>query len=571
MARHDDRDDSPTAGLTRRRFLEMVGIAGGTMAVHETMVALGWAGRAQAFQGVPDVPQGNGQRVLVLGAGVGGLTTAYELSQKGYRVTVLEAADRSGGRSYTVRTGDQMVESLPGCEETVQTCQFPTGPQMYLNSGPGRLPYHHEIVLDYCRRLGVDLEVYVMETRANFFQSRDHFGGKSIPNRRIVNDTRGYLSEMLAKAVNGNVFDSELSQAQKNELLDLLRVFGVLDPSYQYTDPARSGFVKQPGVHPGVPVEKLPFDELLASEFWEHKVYQSEDYEWQATLFQPVGGMDHVWRALEANLPEPVLLNHPVVSIDNGPDSVSVTTEDPVTGETRTHTADFCVSNIPLPHLTRIIAGNDSFSDDFRRAAASVTFADTCKVGWMSNRRFWELDDQIYGGISYIDDTITQMWYPSNGYFGERGVLTGCYNYDDTARRFGRLDLQTRLDVAYDGAQRLHPGFAQWVPKELGLSVAWQNVPHIGGGWADWQAHQVEPYRRLLRPDGRFWVVGDQVSHLPGWQEGAMASAHHVIRQLGEVAAGRVLPEALMDAIERLEEAPETDRLIHGFRVIDEE
>jgi monoamine oxidase len=41
--------------------------------------------------------------VLVVGAGLAGLTCAYELSRAGHRVRVLEARDRPGGRVWTVR------------------------------------------------------------------------------------------------------------------------------------------------------------------------------------------------------------------------------------------------------------------------------------------------------------------------------------------------------------------------------------------------------------------------------------------------------------------------------------
>jgi len=557
-------------GLTRRRFLEMVGAAGGVAAVYETMTALGWVGRTEGYEGPPEIPSGNSKTVLVLGAGVGGLTAAFELARNGFQVTVLEAAARSGGRSYTVRTGDRIVEEAPGCERSEQTCRFADEPEIYLNAGPGRLPYHHRVILDYCRELGVDLQVYVMETRANLFQTGDAFDGKAMPNRRVANDTRGYLAQMLAKAVNANFFDAELSARERVELLGLLRVFGVLDETYRYSEPLRSGYVVEPGVvTPGKLVDRLPLQQLLASGFWNDRFYQPEDYEWQATLFQPVGGMDHVWRAIEKAFlghGGRVLHGQAVAQVVNGERGVTVTTRDAKSGETTQHSADFCVSNIPLPHLARILGDDPTFNEDFLRAVASVFWADTCKVGWQADGRFWEREDEIYGGISWIDDVITQMWYPSNGYFGRRGVLTGAYNFTDRARRFGNLDLAARLDAAFAGAERLHPDFADFVDKDLGLSIAWQNVPLLNGGWADWTKEQVKEYRRLLRPDGRFWVVGDQVSYLPGWQEGAMLSAHHVVRQIGEVAAGRVTA-ALDQAIEALEEAPETRRLIEGFRL----
>ena len=78
---------------------------------------------------------------------------------------------------------------------------------------------------------------------------------------------------------------------------------------------------------------------------------------------------------------------------------------------------------------------------------------------------------------------------------------------------------------------------------KLGLSIAWQRVPFQEGGWADWtwEGSQQKAYDRLLEPDKRFQVCGDQVSYLPGWQEGAVLSAHHVVEQIAGIR--RAVPQ----------------------------
>ena len=53
---------------------------------------------------------GRGQLVAILGAGVSGLTAAYELDRAGYDVVILEAQRRAGGRSLTLRRGDVFQE-----------------------------------------------------------------------------------------------------------------------------------------------------------------------------------------------------------------------------------------------------------------------------------------------------------------------------------------------------------------------------------------------------------------------------------------------------------------------------
>ncbi|ETX02885.1 MAG: hypothetical protein ETSY1_01980, partial [Candidatus Entotheonella factor] len=285
---------------TRRRFLEMVGIAGGAAALYETMTTLGLINIPEAWAGPLELPKniGKGKTVLILGAGIGGLTAAYELTKAGYQCEIIEAQNRAGGRSLTARRGTVIEEEGDGQRPpTRQVCQFDEG--LYLNMGPGRIPYHHERALYYAKTLNVALEVYVMETTANLFQTDDAFDGKAQINRRVANDTRGYIAELLAKAVNKGALDDELSgkdkQKLKEKLLDLLEVFGSLNSDdNSYTGSTRSGCAVEPltVTQPCEPPKPLSFEHLLNSEFWRNSFYQPVDYLWQPTLFQPVGGMD---------------------------------------------------------------------------------------------------------------------------------------------------------------------------------------------------------------------------------------------------------------------------------------
>src|SRR6266446_10256185 len=47
----------------------------------------------------------HGTKVIILGAGMAGLSAAYELCKAGYDCVVIEARDRVGGRNWTLRPG----------------------------------------------------------------------------------------------------------------------------------------------------------------------------------------------------------------------------------------------------------------------------------------------------------------------------------------------------------------------------------------------------------------------------------------------------------------------------------
>ena len=54
------------------------------------------------------------RRVLIIGAGLSGLVTAYELDKLGFDVTVLEAQPRTGGRILTIRDFDDNLHAEAG-------------------------------------------------------------------------------------------------------------------------------------------------------------------------------------------------------------------------------------------------------------------------------------------------------------------------------------------------------------------------------------------------------------------------------------------------------------------------
>jgi monoamine oxidase len=566
---------------TRRQFLGMIGMLGGSMAVHEVMTAMGWM-KMQAWEGPLRLPEGSGagKRVLILGAGIAGLTAAYELRKAGYDVLILEPQQRAGGRSFTARKGDVVVEEdAEGRVISRQTCNFDEG--LYLNLGPGRLPYHHRRVLHYCHLLGVPLEVYNMTTTANLWERKDAFAASAKLRRQLQTDAQGYIAELLAKQVCKGSLDQQLTQQERTLLLDLLVKFGDLNAtgsmcekqpdkqncraagSYHYCGSTRSGCAELDVDKTCTAPDPVPLKQLLDSRFWngsQRQFYQPLEFEWQPTLFQPVGGMDEIWKGFLRQIGSLIAYRSRVTRLHLRDDGVDVEYVNQYNGQTSQLSADYCLSNIPLPILQTIAAGSN-FAPDFQQAILRGRFEATCKVGWQANERFWENDtNQIYGGISYIEAPITQIWYPSNEYFAQKGTLTGAYNYPPEADAFGMLPPPERLRQAREQAARLHSEFLneKIIPNDKGISIAWQNVPYQRGGWAKWSSDSEEDrraYRRLLAPDRRFHVIGDQVSTLPGWQEGAMMSAEHVVKQVAGLR-----PLTVPDILH----APDTRELVTG-------
>jgi len=544
---------------------------------------------------------GKGDSVVILGAGVAGLSTAYELlKHTEYKVTILEAQNRVGGRSLTVRPGDSFTENPEHKNvEYTQTCNFTVEDlynKPYLNCGPGRIPSAHRDVLNYCKTLGVELEIYVMQSRSNVVYDEKAFTDKkgvpkTIVNRRLANDPRGYFAQFLyalpdllkkikespdpgkykgfLESVKPLIEGLKSSKDGEKNFKAWLTKFGDLSKGGVFEKTSRSGYTELPGKTVNGEDEniepKLDFSKMLDSKFWDLSFYQPDDFLWQQTSFQPVGGMDMIVKALAIEVQKlggEIILNAPVKKIDRNRGQYIVTYKDGRSNETIK--AHKCFSNMPIPLLQGKVTKNLFRRANFEKALRTVFrhkefLRPTTKVGWQSKRKYWQdpADKNIvpiFGGISWTSNAMVQMWYPSNDYHQNLGILTGAYNFGKNATKWGKLPPQSRLDLAEEGAKQLHgKEFSDQL--NHGLTVAWQNIKTQRGGWVDWSkiddqtkdpklsyldilhirknAILKEPthesaawcFNELQRGDNGFYIVGDQLSSLPGWQEGAIASA----------------------------------------------
>jgi monoamine oxidase len=517
---------------SRRRFIDLVGKAAGAGAAYRVMVAMGLLREPEAYAGPPKLPAGSGAgvSVLVLGAGIAGLVAAYELSRAGYRCLVLEARSRAGGRNWTLRRGD--VFDHAGATQRVT---WDAGPHMYFNAGPARIAYHHRAILGYCRELRVPLEVMVNDNRGAFLQDDSVFGGERQSARAVVNDARGFIAELAAKAVRRESLDAGLSREDRERLGDLLGfivTFGDLEAEGgHYLGSWRSGYAIHPGAghHPGRPRAPIDPDELFAAKFRQYKMHWGELFNQSATMFQPVGGMDRIVAAFTRVVGSRIRYNARVTEIMHTAKGVRVIWEDSILGIRRVSEAPYAICTIPLTVLARI---RNNFAPKVRAAIASLDYMPAGKIAFEGTRRFWELDEEIYGGISWTERDITQMWYPSAGIHQQKGILVGGYIWDaPRGHAFAAKTPAQRIADALADGEALHPNYRAWVTK--GISVAWSKVPFSEGAWGEWTDPRPPEYATLVKGDGAVLFAGEHMSYLPAWQEGAALSAQDVVKQIG--------------------------------------
>lgn len=522
--------------LTRRALLTHIGAVGGASAVFLAMEAMGLARstpeQARGFALPPG--SGTGRSVVVLGAGIAGLVAAYELSRAGYKVTVLEARDRVGGRVWTIRGGERI--HLLGRPD--QAAAFDPG--LYFNAGAARIPSSHHVILDYARRFGVAMEPMVNANRSAGWD----FGGKVIPERRMLHDMRGRVSEMLAKAIDQRALDKELPKAELEIFRQFLEPYGGLDRKGVYQGFGRSGFDSLPGgyAEPGKPVELLTLKQLLPAPGVILPYLFETIFDMQATMLQPVGGMDRIPEAIFAQVRPAVRLRTPVTAIRRIGKRVRVEH-----GASATE-ADYCVCTLPANLLARIPS---DFSPAKKAALRTVNYLPSVKVAFEAPR-FWETDDHIYGGLAWTDRLNENVMYPSDGFHSAKGVLVAAYvsgwTNDDNPQKFSALAHEERLRISRESVEALHPGKSRLLTK--GVTVGWGQVPWSEGVGALWDdgppnlGSRGGSYAELLKPEGPIVFAGEHLSYVGLWQEGAALSAHDALKLVQSMAAERARPAA---------------------------
>jgi monoamine oxidase len=513
--------------LSRRQFVTQVAAISGIGAAFLSMRALGLASTVFA-KPAPILPEriGNGTRVVILGAGIAGLVMAYRMERAGFSVTLVEARRRTGGRNWTLRRGDK-VEMIGEAEQTVG---FSKG--MYFNAGPARIPSHHQGLLSYCKLLGVPLEVEVNLSNSALLQSDDAFGGKPIQERQALNDFRGRIAELLSKATNLGALDQELTADDKERLVAFLRNYGDLSKDSLYKGSERAGYQVLPGPYDQIGVRRDPLSlrDLLKDDALGSMMFD-ENIDMQATMFEPVGGMDRIPAGFHKSIKSPILLGAEVSRIRQSSEKIEIIYLDRGSGKSNKLSADYVVCTIPLPVLAKI---DTDFSARVKQAIAGAQYDHSAKVAFESPR-FWEAE-QIYGGLSFGDAATGAVWYPSSGYQSARGIILGAYVSGKPGAAFEALPVSKQIEMARNAIDKLHPGHG--VDLSAPVAVDWNKIPYNLGPWIHWRnsGSDADAYRLLNQPEGRVYFSGAHLSQLPSWQEGAVLAAHRTI----ELIASRV-------------------------------
>ena len=253
---------------------------------------------------------------------------------------------------------------------------------------------------------------------------------------------------------------TELSREDRGRLIEALQLYGPLDKMNKYKGSDRADITEMPGAGAQtlkVNQDTIPLHTLLDANFWRSELYE-EQWDWQATMMQPVGGMQRISDAFAIALGPAAIFNAPVTEIARTSKGVRVTYEQK--GTRCSIEADYAVCAMPLTILRKVKA---DLGPDHRRVVNTAPYRSSYKIAWESPR-FWETEYNIFGGLSFLSQGPSPVWYPSAGLLSDRGILVAGY-MEETVDGFDKLSLPEKFESSRGADRETSSGSRQGLGK----------------------------------------------------------------------------------------------------------
>ena len=450
-------------------------------------------------------PRADPKKVIIVGAGLAGLSAAYELTELGHDVTVLEARTRPGGRVHTIR--DEFADGL------------------YAEAGAARIGNHHHFTLKYSELFRLTLDPFQpINSRSVYFVR-----GKRIPVTPGQKVLWPYDLTPEEHALGLQGMRNKYVRSMLDQLGD------VTDPSWpppevlkKYDHINRSDFWRARGASPEA-VSLLSLGgiddrvETWSTLFMLRNQALNQKLE---RYYKIRGGNDLLPKSFASRLSEKIQYAAPVVRIEQT--TQAVTAIFLKGGSHQKLTADYLICAVPFT-VQRNIAVAPPFSVEKQRAIEELPYLSGSKIFLQTKERFWLKNGE--SGFATTDLPIREVWDSTYNQPGKRGILQA-YPISLHSRQVTGMSEEARLTFTLQQTEMIHPEIRKHF--EGGLSKCWDDDEWARGVSAYYKPGQFSSLLpHVARPEGRIHFAGEHTSvWIDGWMQGALESGNRVAREI---------------------------------------
>ncbi len=446
-------------------------------------------------------PSGASKKIIVGGAGIGGLCSAYELMKKGHEVVVLEASGRHGGHVYTTR--DELSDGLYG--DFGQEHIVKPGYERYWEY----LKEFNITALPYPRRINLKRKIngkFYTEQMLKDPTVLKTFGF----NKREIE----YLSTNPWPDLK-SLYTKPYLDAFKDEY----QPFGV---GYDDLDtiPMSDIYKKE-----GASESALKFlggnNSSALYELWYAAILKMRGVATNPTgVFRLKGGNQMLPNAFAKRLGPRVWLNCPITSIKNGETSVTVTYKQQ--GEVKEMTADYFVNCIPLPTFKNIPI-QPALSKEKQYINENITYDSYQRFVFQASSKFWEKDGYKDINMSLGHPDLWGVWQSAEEVDTHRVIVLGTGPGGVSPKR------------ALAAFRESYPGNGDSI--ELAVSRDWTKQKYASNcertAFPIGELHKFWPH--IIQPHGRIHFAGAYADNLNWGTEAATRSGNRVAETIDKL------------------------------------
>ena len=442
------------------------------------------------------------KRIIVIGAGLAGLSCAYELDQAGFNVMLIEARSRPGGR--------------------VNTYREPFSDNLYSEMGAEYVDSSDTYIQEYCKKF--NLKILPAKQYDGVYVKGQTSSIEGLRSGRDLLPFKGTLE--------GKLFGQEVQYIQK--WIDLVKLKGINSPEVQALDRISvEDILKEGGAPKDIidlytyanATEETAVPSKMSALYMILSNTRTSNFSENTVEGRILGGNDQLPKTLAQKLGTKIMYNRPLLRLDYNSNGIIATVKEKQ--RLVQIPAKKCVLAIPASILKNIEI-NPGFSEEKINCINNQQYGHAMKIAMQYRQRFWD-DKTSIGQRVFTDTPLRRVYHFSIDQPGPRGILLSFTSGED-AIKLGRLDNNKRLNIAQNTCSNIWPEAPNFWEK--GVVKYWNEDPWVKASYSFAGVGQKGFREILAKPEGPVFFAGEHTAIQRASMNGAIESGMRVTDEL---------------------------------------